>query len=74
MQPEKKTRKSHRSSTDDDDEEDIPENEYDVSMFLDLKCRQGAVEPIEDDKTSTSSELLFLDFECHQENSTHEPN
>ena len=62
MQPEKKARKSHRSSTDDDDEgEDIPENRYDVSMFLDLECHQGGVEPIEDDETSTSSELLFFD-------------
>ena len=53
MQPEK-ARKSDRSSTDDDDEEDIPENGYDVSMFLALECRQGGVEPIEDDETSTS--------------------
>ena len=72
MQPEKKARKSHRSSTDDD--EDIPENGYDVSMFLDLECRQGGDEPIEDDETPTSSELLFFDFECRQENGTHEPN
>ena len=43
MQPEKKAQKSHRTSTDDDEEEDIriPENGYDVSMFLDLECRQG---------------------------------
>ena len=71
MQPEK-ARKSHRSSTDDDEEEDIPENGYDVSMFLDLECRKGGVEPIEDDETSTSSELLFFDFDCRQENGTHE--
>ena len=43
-------------------------------MFLDLECHQGSVELIEDDETSTSSELLFFDFECRQENGTHDPN
>ena len=43
-------------------------------MFLDLECRQGGVEPIDGDEMSTSSELLFFDFECRQENGTHQPN
>ena len=65
-------KKSHRTSTDDDEEEeDIPENGNNVSMFLDLECRQGGDEPMEDDETPTSSELLFFDFECRQENGTH---
>ena len=53
----------------------IPQNGYDVSAFFDAECRQGERETSEDEgEEETLRELLFFDFECRQENGTHEPN
>ena len=73
MQPEEKKKKTKTTSTHED--EGIPQSGYDVSAFFDTECRQGEREPSEDEgEEETLRELLFFDFECRQENGTHEPN
>ena len=54
--------------------EEVPENGYDVSAFLDTECRQGEREPEDEPVEESLRELLFFDFECRQENGNHEPN
>ena len=73
MQPEEKKKKTKTTSTHED--EGIPQSGYDVSAFFDTECRQGEREPSEDEgEEEALRELLFFDFECRQENGTHEPN
>ena len=62
IQPEMKKRKRDRS-----------EGEEESNGFFDTECREDHHEddePIEEPLT----DLLFFDFECRQENGTHEPN
>ena len=74
MRPEEKKKKKTKTTSTREDE-DIPQNGYHVSVFFDTECRQGEREPSEDEgEEETLRELLFFDFECRQENGTHEPN
>lgn len=72
MQPEeeKKTKKPLPR-----EDEDMPQNGYNVSTFFDTECRQRERESSKDEgEEETLWVLLFFDFECQQENGTHEPN
>ena len=52
----------------------MPENGYGVSDFFDTECRQGEREPEDEPVEESLRELLFLNFQCRQENGNHEPN
>ena len=69
IQPETKKKKKPTP----EEEEEIPEDGYDVSVFLDTECRQGEREFEDEPVEESKKELLFFEFECRQENWNHEP-
>ena len=65
IQPEIKKRKRKRSEEE--------EGEESGGLF-DTECREDHREDDDEPVEETLTDLLFVDFECRQENGTHEPN
>ena len=63
IQPELKKRKRDHS-----------EEEEESNGFFDTECRDDNHEDDDEPFEETLTDLLFFDFECRQENGTHEPN
>ena len=63
IQPETKKRKRKRS-----------EEEEELDEFFNTECREDNHEDDDEPVEETLTDLLFFDFECRQENGTHEPN
>ena len=61
----KKGKKRDRSEEERDD---------DLGGFFDTECREDNREDDDEPVEDPLTDLLFFDFECRQENGTHEPN